>query len=180
MKRLIPSFLPAAVALCAVATLGGCAAYPYGGPPAGYGYNDGYYDGYGVPAYGYAEPPVQSSLFLGFGGYSGPDYDRRYWGGRGYDHGNYGNYNRGDRGNWNGNGRGGNGNNGGPPRGQQPQAGNPPPQNPGGNSGGGYHGNRPPVQAGAGQQQGGGNRGGGGSRGGGGGQAWNNEGGRPH
>ena len=174
MKRLIPSFAAAAVALCAVAALSGCVAYPYGGQPAGYGYNDGYYDGYGapVPAYGYAEPPVQSSLFLGFGGggYSGSDYDRRYWGGRGYDHGNY-NRDRGDRGNWNGNGRGGNGNNGGPPRGQPPQAGNPPPPNPGGNSGGGYHGNRQPVQAGSGQQQGGGNRGG---------QAWNNEGGRPH
>ncbi|BCF96753.1 hypothetical protein PPGU19_013220 [Paraburkholderia sp. PGU19] len=178
MKRLIPSFAPAAVALCAVAALSGCVAYPYGGQPAGYGYNDGYYDGYGAPApaYGYAEPPVQSSLFLGFGGggYSGSDYDRRYWGGRGYDHGNY-NRDRGDRGNWNGNGRGGNGNNGGPPRGQPPQAGNPPPPNPGGNSGGGYHGNRPPVQAGAGQQQGGSSRDG--NRGG---QAWNNEGGRPH
>ncbi|EIM97751.1 hypothetical protein WQE_27560 [Paraburkholderia hospita] len=174
MKRLIPSFAPAAVALCAVAALSGCVAYPYGGQPAGYGYNDGYYDGYGAPVpaygYGYAEPPVQSSLFLGFGGggYSGSNYDRHYWGGRGYDHGNY---NRGDRGNWNGNGRGGNGNNGGPPRGQPPQAGNPPAPNPGGNSGGGYHGNRQPVQAGSGQQQGGGNRGG---------QAWNNEGGRPH
>lgn len=176
MKRLIPFFAPAVVALCAVAALGGCAAYPYGGPPAGYGYDNGYYDGYGAPAYGYAEPPVQSSLFLGFGGggYSGSNYDRGYWGGRGYDHGNY---NRGDRGNWNGNGHGNN--NGGPPRGQPPQAGNPPPQNPGGNSGGGYHGNRPPVQAGAGQQQqGGGNRGGGGGNRGG--QAWNNEGGRPH
>ena len=58
MKRLIPSFLPAAVALCAVATLGGCAAYPYGGPPAGYGYNDGYYDGYGVPAFNIDQAPV--------------------------------------------------------------------------------------------------------------------------
>jgi hypothetical protein len=173
MKRLIPSFSPTLVAACAVAALGGCAAYPYGGAP-GYGYNDGYYDAYGAPAYGYAEPPVQSSLFLGFGGYAGSDYDRRYWGGRGYDHG-YNGYNR-DRGNWNGHGG-----NGGPPRGQPPQAGNPPmPQ--GGNSGG-MHGIRPPVQAGAGQQ--GGGRGAppppppnrGASRGG---EAWNEGGGRPH
>ena len=155
--------------------LGGCVAYPTGGAP-GYGYNDGYYDGYGAPAYGYAEPPVQSSLFLGFGGggYSGPDYDRRYWGGHGYDHG----YNH-DRGNWNGHG----GSNGGPPRGQPPQAGNPP-MSPGGNSGG-MHGIRPPVQAGAGQQPGGGNRGApppaqnrAANRGGG--EAWNENGGRPH
>ncbi|MEM5367643.1 hypothetical protein V4C53_16595 [Paraburkholderia azotifigens] len=154
MKRLIPSLAPAVLAVCAVAALSGCVAYPAGGAP-GYGYNDGYYDGYGAPAYGYAEPPVQSSLFLGFGGGGYSDYDRHYWGGRGYDHG----YNH-DRGNWNGHG----GNNGGPPRGQPPQAGNPPPMAPGGNSGAG-HGVRPPVQAGAGQQQGGGggNRGGGSS-----------------
>ncbi|ACC70644.1 hypothetical protein PPMP20_06580 [Paraburkholderia phymatum] len=162
MKRLIPTLAPAVVAVCAVAALGGCVAYPAGQPA--YGYYDGYYDGYGAPAYGYAEPPVQSSLFLGFGGYSGRDYDRGYWGGRGYDHG----YNH-DHGNWNGH----SGGNGGPPRGQPPQAGGPP-MSPGGNSGG-MHGIRPPVQAGAGQQQGGGNRGG--SRGG---EAWNEGGGRPH
>ncbi len=33
MKRLIPSFAPATVALCAVAALSGCVAYPYGGQP---------------------------------------------------------------------------------------------------------------------------------------------------
>lgn len=169
MKRLIPSSLVSALAAaCALATLGGCVAYPAGGAP-GYGYSGGYYDDSygqpppygGVPAYGYAEPPpVQSSLFLGFGG-GGSDYNRGYWG-RGYDHGNHGN------GNWNGNrGPGGGGPHGPPPNGG---AGGPPMQ-PGGNSGVG-HGNRPPVQAGGGQSQGqpqgqpqgGGNRGGGGGR----------------
>jgi hypothetical protein len=145
MKRLIPPLASAAAALCAVAALSGCVAYPSGAPA--YGYDGGYYDGYGAPAYGYAEPPVQSSLFLGFGGSSRPDYDRRYWG-RGYDHGYHG-----DRGNWNGHG-GNNGNPHGPP----PQAGGPPPN---GGGQGGWHGNHPPPQAGGGQPQGGGNRGGG-------------------
>jgi len=164
MKRLIPSSLASTLAAaCAVFALGGCVAYPSG---PGYGYSGGYYDdGYGqpygaVPAYGYAEPPpVQSSLFLGFGG-GGSDYNRGYWG-RGYDHdrGYHGNGN--GNGNWNGNrGQGGGGPHG-PPQGSAPMQ-------PGGNSGGG-HGMRPPVQAGGGQpqaqpqpqQQGGGNRGGG-------------------
>ncbi len=110
--------LPLFVILAAVAALlAGCAVYP--GNPSPYGYGDGYgaYDGYGY-GYGYPGPP-QSSLFLGFGGYSGTSYRDSYWG-----HGN--------RGHWNGgHGSGQGGPHGSPP----PQAGG----SGGGSGGSGAH-----------------------------------------
>src|SRR5580698_4976775 len=83
LKRLAPL-----AGLAFAALLGGCSAYPDSSPV---------YGDYGNPGYGDGAPyggvPVQSNVYLGYGGggYSGPSY----YGGRGY----------GDRPYWNGNDR---------------------------------------------------------------------------
>lgn len=139
LKRVIPL---ASLALAAL--LGGCAAYPDGTPVYGSGYDPGY-SGYGDvdggPAY-YGAPPVQSNVYLGFGGYSGPSYPDRdpWWGRPGYrgrpdDNGHRGPDRSGwrpDHGGW----RGPGGNN--QPQANAPGGGrpsNPPQQAPGGGNG---------------------------------------------
>lgn len=162
MNALIPSLIAAS----AVALLGGCAVYPDGTPAYGYGggYPGGGYETYDAPAYGYAAPPpVQSNVYLGFGGYSGQSYGDRYWG-RGNNRGYGGNPNWNDHHGPSGGGPNGGGQNSGGPRGQPPQAANPGGNGGGwhGNPGGGSHGNPPPQQGGGAHGNGGGGNGGGG------------------
>ncbi|CAB3747399.1 hypothetical protein [Paraburkholderia humisilvae] len=117
-------------AVAAAALCGGCAVYPNAPPAYGYGYEDGGYGGYtGYDTYGYGYPPPQSNVYLGFGGYSGPNYRDPYWG-RGYR----------ERADWNdGRHSGGGGN-------PHSQPGTPPAHGGGGGPGGG--GGHPPPQAG--------------------------------
>ncbi|MFC0402840.1 hypothetical protein [Paraburkholderia rhizosphaerae] len=115
-------------AAVAAALCGGCAVYPNAPPAYGYGFEDGGYGGYtGYDTYGYGYPPAQSNVYLGFGGYSGPNYRDPYWG-RGYR--NHGDWNDGRH-------SGGGGN----PHNTQPA---PPPPRAGGGGGGGGGGHPPP------------------------------------